>query len=413
MKTNLFNRILFLLGTALCVLVAMTATSCSDDDSDAGGSAFSVEWDPEKTVHPDEEGAAVLVIRGREGTPWTAEITSGAEWVSFSRTAPGGQLTKSGTVGQSLAQRNQYVYYWPNDTHDERHAAIRFTFEGREPVDLELTQYSTSSDDDVYETGQYLAWPEIPAERVNPDYQYVTHFARFLNQDRNTYYNARNFTLCFDRTKFAAWWVAYPLHSSYTGSGRIETWAYDPKIAAEYQADLSRSYTSPVYDRGHQIPNADRSGNATMQAQTFYFSNMTPQNGQLNRTPWAALEKMARDNWMCSDTLYVVTGAWWSPTDRETTTDRNGKVCPVPTSYFKVFVRTVKGNVRQPGDRLGDYSPSELKSIGFWVDNLSGQGTARAWVRSVAEVEQLTGFTFFPTVPAEVKAQKDATSWGL
>lgn len=401
-----------LFGAVSILSLGMTATSCSDDD-DAGSPAFSVAWDPETTVHPDQEGAVVLIVTGREGTAWTAEITAGGEWISFNRTVPGGQTVKSGTVGTSLAERNQYVYYWPNDTKQARRAAIRFTFAGREPVELELTQYSTSSDGDVYETGRDRVWPEIPAQVVNDNYIYVTHFARFRNQDESTMYNARNYTLCFDRTKFAAWWVAYPLHASYTGSGRVETWAYDPKIAGKYQADLSRSYPSSTYDRGHQIPNADRSGNSTMQAQTFYFSNMTPQNGQLNQQPWAALEKMARDNWMCSDTLYVVTGAWWSSASTLTTPDRNGKLCPVPTSYFKVFVRTVRGNVRQAGDRLGDYSASQLKSIGFWVDNLSGQGTARSWVCSVAEVERLTGFSFFPTVPAEVKTQKDAASWGL
>lgn len=394
-----------LFGLVLVLILGTTATSCSDDD--AGGPAFSVTWDPETTVHPDQEGAAILIVTGRAGTTWSAEIVSGTAWTSFDRSAPGGQTVKSGVTGESLSDRNQYVYYWPNDTHEQRTATIRFTFAGHSPVELELTQYSTSSDDDVYQTGQYKAWPEIPEQAVNPNYLYITHFARLGSR------NARNFTLCFDKTKYAAWWVAYPLHAAYTGSGRVESWAYDPKIAAEYQADLSRSYPSSTYDRGHQIPNADRNANSVMQAQTFYFSNMTPQNWQLNQQPWAALEKKARDDWMCSDTLYVVTGAWWSPGSTLTTPDRNGKLCPVPTSYFKVFVRTVAGDVRTAGDRLGDYPASQLKSIGFWVDNQSGQGTARAWVKSVVEVEQMTGFTFFPSIPASVKSQKDASSWGL
>ena len=255
--------------------------------------------------------------------------------------------------------------------------------------------------------------PEIPARKSDDAYVYVTHFALLRNQNTGVTYNARNFTMCFDKTKFAAWWVAYPLHSAYTGSGRVETWAYDPKIAAEYQANLTKSYPARNFDRGHQIPNADRSGNAMMQAQTFYFSNMTPQNYSLNQNPWAALEKMARDNWMCSDTLYVVTGAYWNPGSTFATPDIDGKQCPVPNYYFKVFVRTVKGNVRQAGDRLGDYPADQLKSIGFWVENAGGQGTARSWVKSVSEVENLTGFEFFPSVPAAVKAQKDAASWGL
>lgn len=69
------------------------------DDSDSGSGVFRVEWDPTKTVHPDREGAAVLVVDGREGTSWRAEITAGADWVSFNRTAPGGQTVKTGIAG--------------------------------------------------------------------------------------------------------------------------------------------------------------------------------------------------------------------------------------------------------------------------------------------------------------------------
>ena len=34
-------------------------------------------------------------------------------------------------------------------------------------------------------------------------------------------------------------------------------------------------------------------------------------------------------------------------------------------------------------------------------------------VKSVKEIEELTKFEFFPTLPAEVKEKTDAASWGL
>ena len=54
-----------------------------------------------------------------------------------------------------------------------------------------------------------------------------------------------------------------------------------------------------------------------------------------------------------------------------------------------------------------------FRSIGFWVANAGGQGEAKSWVKSVAEIEKQTGFTFFPTLPESVKQQKDAAAWGL
>lgn len=180
---------MFAASLAAMVLIAVAFTGCGkDSDNKGGGGANSVEWDPAKTVHPDQEGAAVLLVTGDTGTPWTAEIISGAEWISFNRTAPGGQTVKTGKVGTSLSDKNQYVYYWPNNTKDERHALIRFEFEGEMPVELELVQYSTSSNDNVYETGHNLVWPEIPAEKVNSNYIYVSHFAQLKNQNTNQWY---------------------------------------------------------------------------------------------------------------------------------------------------------------------------------------------------------------------------------
>ena len=87
---------MFAASLAAMVLIAVAFTGCGkDSDNKGGGGANSVEWDPAKTVHPDQEGAAVLLVTGDTGTPWTAEITSGAEWISFNRTAPGGQTVKT------------------------------------------------------------------------------------------------------------------------------------------------------------------------------------------------------------------------------------------------------------------------------------------------------------------------------
>ena len=261
------------------------------------------------------------------------------------------------------------------------------------------------------------SWPELPVMTENENYHYVTHYCMVGNEQTGQSAKGRNYTMCFDKTKRGAWWVAYPLHKVHLGSGRPDPdpWAYDPELSATWQANLSRGSYTGAYDRGHQIPNADRNADLTsngMCFQTFYASNATPQASNLNQQGWARLEAKVR-NWVCADTLYVVTGAYWDPNSNKTTTDKSGNSCPIPDYYFKVVVRTKAGNVRQTGDELGSYDAEQLKSIGFWVANASSQGEAKSWVKSIAEVENLTGFTFFPTLPEAVKLQKTATDWGL
>lgn len=146
-----------------------------------------------------------------------------------------------------------------------------------------------------------------------------------------------------------------------------------------------------------------------MNAQTFYMSNMTPQLGSLNQQMWATLEGKVR-SYSCSDTLYVVTGAYFGP-GATTTTDGVGSSVPVPTNYFKVLLRTKSGSTNK---KVQDCSPNELISIGFWVEQKGyGNSIPESICTTVADIEEKTGFTFFPKVDSSVKQQKEPAQWGI
>ena len=140
------------------------------------------------------------------------------------------------------------------------------------------------------------------------------------------------------------------------------------------------------------------------------MSNMTPQLNRLNQDMWAKLETKVRAN-NCSDTLYVVTGAYFGA-GTTTTTDGARNTVPVPTNYFKVLLRTKSGKT---GKNIKDCSDSELISIGFWVDHKSYGNIEppKSICTSVADIEKMTGFTFFPQVSNSVKQQNNPTQWGI
>lgn len=273
----------------------------------------------------------------------------------------------------------------------------------------DVAAFSDSSTNDPYDEGHATAWAELPEKKTDEDFIYVSHFASLNNR------TVRNYSFCYDKTLHVAHWVAYPLHSVYRGSiDRTNDFQYDPKVDYSYQPNLvERSYTGS-YDRGHQLPSADRTATRELNLQTFYATNMTPQLNRLNQDMWANLEAKVRAQ-ICSDTLYVVTGCYYANTNT-TTTDRDGKVCPVPTNYFKVLLRTRTGTT---GKRIADCSADELKAIGFWVDQKSyGDIQPPASIcMSVAEIEKKTGFTFFPNIPESaaksVKAQNSPSQWGI
>ncbi|MZJ34278.1 DNA/RNA non-specific endonuclease, partial [Collinsella sp. BIOML-A1] len=58
--------------------------------------------------------------------------------------------------------------------------------------------------------------------------------------------------------------------------------------------------------------------------------------------------------------------------------------------------------------------PNELISIGFWVEQKSyGNSIPESICTTVADIEEKTGFTFFPKVDSSVKQQMDLAQWGI
>ena len=383
----------------LTVLTLWVGACSSNDDPDIVKVPNEAYWKTSSTVSA-ASGSSAIIITGTTGTVWNAEVTEGNTWCSFSNKDFTNSSQKSGEIKEGL--NVLYVYYQNNTGSTQRQAKISLRFADEAELTLDLSQLSSGQQN----LPSFNTWIELPAEKENANYQYVAHYAKLNNKP------VRNYSLCFDKTKQAALWVAYPIHNAYlTGSGsRTDAWAFDPFIPEKFQANcVDRSYKGS-YDRGHQLPSADRLATNDLNAQTFYMSNMTPQLNRLNQDMWAKLEAKVRVN-KCSDTLYVVTGAYFG-SNATTTFDGAGNTVAVPTNYYKVLLRTKTGST---GKAIQDCTDDELISIGFWVEQKSYGNIEppRSISTPVADIEQKTGFTFFPKVSATVKKQNNPTQWGI
>ena len=280
-----------------------------------------------------------------------------------------------------------------NPNGSSRQARIKVQLVSGAVRSLTVTQKSegeysggTSTSDRVQTSIPDPGWVELPVvDKSKPNCGFITHM---LASDETK----RNFSMLYDTVGMFAYWVAYPLHSSYIGSsGRTDAWGYDPKVPAKYQPNMNKGI-SP-YQRGHQLPSGDRTVNKATNAQTFYYTNMTAQNGNLNMGQWGSLETKIRD-WMSQcDTLYVVTGAM---PGNLTHPDNDGKLMKVPEYYFKVLAKR-RNNV--------------YYTIAFKVANQSDPDPYMTWKMSVTELENITGFTFFPSIPEDVKSAIVDSQW--
>lgn len=246
----------------------------------------------------------------------------------------------------------------------------------------------------------YTHWTETPtitAQQLK-DYKYISHY--FSDNGKQV----RSYSMLYDTQLKMAYWVAYPLCNYYTTKNvkRTNAWAYDPSLSSEEQATMKRGLNG--YDRGHQIPSADRLVTREANEQTFYYTNMTPQIGRgMNQHIWQKLETAVR-GWSSNiDTLYVVTGAM--PTTPENTTisytqDNDGKQIAVPKYYFKALCRINRAT-------------GEAQTIAFKLDNRAypnGESYMNHTL-SVAELERMTGFVFFPMIREQDKQTYDKSKW--
>lgn len=256
---------------------------------------------------------------------------------------------------------------------------------------------------------KYTKWTETPliteSQLAKSNLKYITHYTgeTYTNSTLNGI-KIRNYSMLYDTDLKIAYWVAYPLCNWYiNGSGkRTDAWDYDPQVSKSLQANLSSSYPAKNYDRGHQLPSGDRLRSNAINEQTFYYTNMTPQIGKkLNQAIWEDLEKAVRGWSSATDTLYVVTGAMPTTTTDQTiqyTTDIDSKKIAIPKYYFKVLARKVGG---------------EFQTVAYKLENRDyANRDYNQGIMSVKELEELTGFTFFPDRPEiteSIKSQK--TAW--
>ena len=385
------------------MVVAISTVRCEKND----GRIESQAYINTETVKGDSKNCAV-VLRAEQGTSYQITIQSvGDDWAHFSD----GSNQIEGVMDST--DKVVYIYFSKNDSGESREANVYVDFSYGGTFSLFFTQESYDSS-----IAFSREWAELPLCKKENNYIFNTHYGKLGLKD-----NARNYTYCFDPEVRASLWVAYPLHSSHMsgeGNRNYSSFGYDPDVDNEVQANLTKSYNG-WYDRGHQLPAADRKCSQQMMDQTFYATNMTPQQYSFNQNKWGVLEGRVR-NMSCNDTLYVVTGAYFDGLHHSSidgaTTDRFGNQCPTPTHYYKALLRTKKGNTGKRIDEITD--PNQLRVIVFWMEHKNtGEDTSitSADCITVAELEQKTGFTFFPmiddSIEQKVKGTAVPSEWGV
>jgi endonuclease G, mitochondrial len=212
-----------------------------------------------------------------------------------------------------------------------------------------------------------------------------------------------HFSVIFNKTRRLA--IATAVNIDGSGEIRLkrtsDPWTKDPRVPAAEQIG-KELYVGSDFDRGHLVRRLDPCWGPTAklaEADTFFYTNSTPQQKTFNENLWANLEDYLLDN---AQTLgfkaNVFTGPVASPGDPKF------RGASIPTAYWKVAVM----------QRTEDQKLTATGYIVSQADLLTGLefafGEFKTYQVPIARIETLTGLNFGALKAADPLAGVEAAA---
>lgn len=219
----------------------------------------------------------------------------------------------------------------------------------------------------------HLEWPQLTDRRSE---QRIEHLG---------------YTVSYNHHWHLPNWVAYELTDEETmgEEGRTNKFLPDPLV--EGDPVVTKDYSNSGYDRGHMAPAADMKWSAQAMRESFYMTNMCPQNHSNNAGDWKDLEELGRDLAAQYGRVYICCGPVVTDTTLTIGTVRR---IVVPQAFYKVLLR-------QRAD-------GQWTAIGFVMPNAAGNRPLMTYMHSVDEVETMTAIDFFYQLPDSIESQVEA-----
>jgi len=195
------------------------------------------------------------------------------------------------------------------------------------------------------------------------------------------------YTLSYNEKFEQAEWVAYELKKEYLKNGNYKRpyFIEDPSVTTG-SADW-RNYKKSGYDKGHLCPAGDMEFDENAYNDTFYTSNISPQNHDFNSGIWNRLEQKTRYWASKYNDVYVVTGGILKDSDKTIGTEK----VSVPEYFYKIILA-----------KIG----KEHKAIAFLVPNEDSNKSLYDFMVPIETLEKMTGIDFFPNLK-NLKTSKD------
>lgn len=199
------------------------------------------------------------------------------------------------------------------------------------------------------------------------------------------------YTASYNHTTLCPDWVAWELTTEEADGQNDGQYSFSRDPGVAWPKASREDYSRSGYDKGHMAPRADMRWSCQALEESYYFTNICPQDHEMNSQAWRKIEELTRRLAKRFGQVWIVCG----PIFDTLGTQKIGNVS-VPRAFFKALVvSTAEG----------------YKTVGFLVDNNPQSFSPRHYAVSVDSVEAVIGRNLFPSLPEEAENDFDWKVW--
>ena len=201
------------------------------------------------------------------------------------------------------------------------------------------------------------------------------------------------YTASYNHTTLIPNWVAWELTRE-EADGELDgqySFGRDPDVA--FPKASREDYSNSGWDKGHMAPRADMKWSRKALEESYYFTNICPQDHDMNSQAWRKIEELTRRLSRHYGAVYVVCGPMFDSVQHR----HIGPACVhVPDRFFKALAINTEGG---------------WQTVGFIVENNWQDRSPRSYAVAVDSIEEAIGRDLFPQLPEEAEQVYNWNIW--
>ena len=207
------------------------------------------------------------------------------------------------------------------------------------------------------------------------------------------------YTASYNHTTLCSDWVAWELTAEEANGEMDGDYSFNRDPQVEFPKASREDYSRSGWDKGHMAPRADMRWSLQALEESYYFTNICPQNHEMNSQAWRKIEELTRRMARRHGSVLVVCGPIYDSGEVRTIGPAGVRV---PDRFYKALaINTSDG----------------WQTVGFIVENSRQDGAPKRYAVSVDSVETLVSQSrgsatdLFPTLPEESEQTFDWQFW--